>query len=71
VQGMSRADSTGDRAHRPARRLSPLQTWHPGRMFARFRGDSRIASPAARLMEPNRELCDLRALPPASSRARP
>ena len=71
VAGMSQADSTGDRAHLPARRLAPLQTRHPGGMFARFRGDSRIASPAVRLMETNQEIRDLRALPPASGRTRP
>jgi hypothetical protein len=66
VQGMSQADSTGDRAHRPARRLPPLQTRHPGGMFARFRGDSWIASPAALLIETDRTIRDRKAHSPAS-----
>ena len=44
VQGVSRADSTRDRSHGPARRLAPLQTRHPGRMFARFRRIPMLAS---------------------------
>lgn len=35
---------TRDRPHGSARRLVPLQTPHPGRMFARSRGDSRARS---------------------------
>ena len=71
VQSMSQADSTGDRAHRPARRLAPLQTRHPGGMFARFRGESRIASLAALLMATVRTIRDLKAHPPASVQTRP
>ena len=71
VQSMSQADSTGDRAHRLARCLSPLQTRHPGGMFARFRGDSRIVSPAALLMETDRTIRDREAHRPASVRTRP
>jgi transposase len=48
-----------------------LTALDPGRMFARFRGDSRIASPAVLLIETSRKIRHQTALSPASGRTRP